>query len=240
MEQETIITILDECESTNSAIPADAPHGHTVMARRQSAGRGQRGASWEAEPGRNVTMSVLLRPVGIDVSAQFSISMAAALAVAITLDDYQIQGAKVKWPNDIYVGDRKICGILIENSLAGRAVSRSIVGIGLNVNQTEFRSPAPNPVSMAQIAGREFPVERIALGIRSRLMELLHDPGLPAAYRSRLWRGSGIWQWITADGRRFSGAIDSVLPSGHIVIAGHTFAFKEVWPADLRDPSRHD
>ncbi|MDE7143965.1 MAG: biotin--[acetyl-CoA-carboxylase] ligase, partial [Muribaculaceae bacterium] len=76
MEQESIMTILDECASTNSAIPADAPHGHTVMARSQSAGRGQRGASWEAEPGRNVTMSVLLRPAGIDVTAQFSISMA--------------------------------------------------------------------------------------------------------------------------------------------------------------------
>lgn len=232
------MTILEECASTNSAIPADAPHGYTVLARRQSAGRGQRGSSWESEPGRNVTMSVLLRPGGIDVSTQFAISMAAALAVARTLDDFGIEGAAVKWPNDIYVGNRKICGILIENSLTGRAVSRSIVGIGLNVNQTRFTSPAPNPVSMAQLTGREYNVEQVADAIRRHLLTLV-DTVPEGEYRRRLWRGSGVWPWVTPAGERFDGAIERVLPSGFIVIAGRAFAFKEVWPADLRDPSRH-
>lgn len=238
---ESKMIILEECASTNSAIPADAPHGFAVMARRQSAGRGQRGSSWESEPGRNVTMSVLLRPADIDVANQFSISIAAALAVAETLDHYGIAGAQVKWPNDIYVGNSKICGILIENSLSGRRIARSIVGIGLNVNQREFHSPAPNPVSMAQLTGSEYSIEEIAHTILARIMRIIDTPvtHTAAIYRSRLWRGTGIWPWVTADGTRFNGAIEDVRPTGHIVIGRRSFAFKEVWPADLRDPSHH-
>lgn len=232
-----IVTFVDECMSTNAAIPADAPHGFALAARSQTAGRGQRGSSWESEPGMNVTMSVVLRPQAVSAREQFAISVAAALAVAETLDEFGVVGAEVKWPNDIYVGNRKICGILIENSLSGSMVGRSIVGIGLNVNQTEFRSPAPNPVSMKQLTGVTYPVEQVAQTIVSKLLNRPLSADFEP-YMKRLWRGKGVWPWVSASGEKFSGEISGVCPSGHLIIGDRRFAFKEVWPADITDPSR--
>ncbi|MDE7389226.1 MAG: biotin--[acetyl-CoA-carboxylase] ligase, partial [Muribaculaceae bacterium] len=230
------INFIDSCASTNSAIPSDAPHGFAIACREQTAGRGQRGASWESEPGMNVTMSVMLRPEGLRAAGQFLISMHTALAVARTLDSYGIAGVRVKWPNDVYVGNRKICGILIENSLSGSMVSRSVCGIGLNVNQTEFRSPAPNPVSMAMLTGLRYDVSEVATRL---FRELLAPYPTLADYHARLWRHDGnAWPWVTADGQRITAPIDRVEPTGHIIIAGHPYAFKEIWPADLTDPSR--
>ena len=104
----------------------DAPAGTVLAARMQTAGRGQRGASWEAEPGKNLTFSQLFRPDRLHAARQFELSMLVSLAIADTVDDLIAHtglSAKIKWPNDIYVGDRKICGILIENKLfeIGRA-----------------------------------------------------------------------------------------------------------------------
>ncbi|MDE6431375.1 MAG: biotin--[acetyl-CoA-carboxylase] ligase, partial [Duncaniella sp.] len=121
-----------------------------VSARRQTAGRGQRGNSWESAPGKNITMSILLRPEGLHPSRQFVISRAVSLAITGVLRRYMPASAvRVKWPNDIYVDDRKICGILIENVISSASIRQSVVGIGINVNQRRFLSDAPNPVSMA-------------------------------------------------------------------------------------------
>lgn len=235
----TQVIFLGECASTNSAIDRNAPHGTAVAAVSQSAGRGQRGSSWESEPGMNVTMSVMLRhgDDGLDIERHFEISRHVALAVATVLDRNGIEGAMVKWPNDIYVGNRKICGILIENSLSGRRVMRSIAGVGLNVNQTEFHSDAPNPVSMKQLTGLTYDVEQLTRQLAEAIAAPI-DPTEATAYRTRLWRGSGEHPWLTATGEVFTGTIDDVRPDGHIVIGGRAFDFKEVWPADLRDPSR--
>lgn len=239
---------LEQADSTNTWLKlqlasADAgrlSHGFVVAAVEQTAGRGQRGNSWEAEPGCNLTFSVLLRPDNIDAAEQFYISEAVALAVADAVDAHlaaHSQSCRVKWPNDIYVGDQKIAGILIENSLAGRRIDSSICGIGLNVNQREFRSDAPNPVSMAQLTGVETPLEPLLADIRRRLLGYLtplNRDSLHRIYISRLWRGTGIWQWrdCTA-GDTFAGSIASVAPTGHLTIAEpsgriRTFAFKEV------------
>ena len=148
-----------ELTSTNTELArlADegAPHGTVAIAECQTAGRGQRGNTWESAPGENVTMSVLLHPDGIEPRRQFAISEAVALGVAETLDIYLPAGmrAEVKWPNDIYVGNRKICGILIENRITSTTIERAIAGIGLNVNQELFVSDAPNPVSLRQLTG---------------------------------------------------------------------------------------
>ena len=115
----------------------------------QTSGHGQRGNSWYANAGENLTFSIVLKHnTRIKAIDQFALSEMAALAVIELLAAHEIE-AKVKWPNDIYVGDRKICGILIENSLRGDTLSSSIIGIGLNVNQTEFDPSLPNPTSMA-------------------------------------------------------------------------------------------
>lgn len=107
----------------------EAPHGLAVMAREQTAGRGQRGNSWEAEPGMNITLSLMLRPQGLHPGRQFVISQAVSLAIVDLLDTL-VPGRKVsiKWPNDIYIDDRKVCGILIENSITGLSITRCIVG----------------------------------------------------------------------------------------------------------------
>ncbi|MDE5927427.1 MAG: biotin--[acetyl-CoA-carboxylase] ligase, partial [Duncaniella sp.] len=165
--------IKDTLPSTSSylaGIAADAPHGTVVMAREQTAGRGQRGNSWEAEPGCNITLSLLLRPEGLHPARQFVISQAVSLAIADLVSHFVAAPVSIKWPNDIYVDDRKICGILIENTITGTSIDRTIVGIGLNVNQTEFRSDAPNPVSMRQLMPKiEFAVASLARAMVSDL-----------------------------------------------------------------------
>ena len=166
--------IKDTLPSTNSylaGIAADAPHGTVVMAREQTAGRGQRGNSWEAEPGCNITLSLLLRPEGLHPARQFVISQAVSLAIADMVSHFVAAPVCIKWPNEIYAGDRKICGILIENTITGTSIDRTIVGIGLNVNQTEFRSDAPNPVSMRQLMPKiEFDVESLARAMVSDIL----------------------------------------------------------------------
>ena len=169
---------LDTCSSTNSELAAIAdsmPAGTVVSCREQSAGRGQRGNSWEAEPGRNLTFSILLRPQLIDASRQFELSMIVSLAIVRSLDSILAQsGCKerctVKWPNDIYIGDRKVCGILIENALSGLSIDRSIAGIGINVNQLVFRSDAPNPVSLIHLTGIEISVGEMLETVAESIM----------------------------------------------------------------------
>lgn len=228
------LTIIDSCASTNAEISRDAPHGTALMALTQTAGRGQRGNTWEAEPHRNITLSLMLRPEALPAARQFEISEAVALGVADLLDELGIEGVAVKWPNDVYVADRKIAGILIENAIGpGAMISRSIAGIGLNVNQTEFRSPAPNPVSVKQLTGREYDLRTLAERMVALILQRMARGNNHADYRRRLWRGSGTWQWVTADGTPLTAAIADVLPSGHLVLTGcpEPFAFKQVRPA---------
>jgi len=115
----------------------------------QTAGRGQRGNVWSSQRAENLTFSILLKPSDLLASRQFLLSETASVAMVDYLSEYGID-ARIKWPNDIYVGDRKICGMLIENSISADKVSVSIIGIGLNVLQRSFPESLPNPISMAQ------------------------------------------------------------------------------------------
>ncbi|NCC46857.1 MAG: biotin--[acetyl-CoA-carboxylase] ligase [Bacteroidia bacterium] len=124
----------------------------------QTSGRGQKGTSWESEQGKNLTFSVVLKSEGIKAENQFVVSQIITIGIKRYLKSKGIE-AKIKWPNDIYVGDKKICGILIEHFLSGDTLSGSVVGVGLNVNQDKFSSDAPNPVSMKNILGKEFSLE---------------------------------------------------------------------------------
>lgn len=165
---------LDECLSTNShlaSIAHECSHGTVIWTKAQTSGRGQRGNSWEALPGENVTMSILLRPDGLPPARQFILSEAVSLAIVGVLNRYLPKNSvKIKWPNDIYVGDGKICGILIENTISGMNITSSIVGIGLNVNQRQFHSDAPNPVSMAQLTDRRYDVETLVFEIAEEII----------------------------------------------------------------------
>ena len=149
---------LDMTDSTNmeaSRRISELDNLSVLSASKQTSGRGQMGNSWESETGKNLTFSILLKSDNgsifqVKACDQFIISEAAALSVTDLLAAHGIP-AKIKWPNDIYVGNRKICGILIQNSLRTGYVSSSIIGIGLNVNQTVFDVSLPNPISMMML-----------------------------------------------------------------------------------------
>lgn len=236
--------LLDSTPSTNTAakqLLADQPiaHGTVVYTHSQTAGRGQRGNSWEAAPGLNVTMSLILRPTGVAPAEQFYISEAVALGVADVVEtllaDSPHEEVAVKWPNDIYVGNRKIAGILIENSLTGSVIDWSVAGIGLNVNQREFTSDAPNPVSIYQLSGHENRIEATINLITAKILAYLEMPHSPLHnhYKSRLWRRDGYHRYSTPAGDEFEARIIDVAPTGHLTLATATttlppFAFKEV------------
>lgn len=240
------IITLPEVDSTNtylrSTLP-DAPHGTVVSAVSQTAGRGQRGNSWEASPGLNLTFSILLRPLGVSALQQYAISEAVAVAMVETLRAIlpMPERVAIKWPNDIYYEDKKISGILIENSLIGTTIERSVVGIGLNVNQEEFHSDAPNPVSMARIAGRQFNLDPLLHEIVTRILarvDLISDDRgkeeVSRLYHDMLWRRHGYHPYRLPDGTRFQAAIQGVAPTGHLTLLHtdgtlSTHAFKEVF-----------
>ncbi|KQS33667.1 biotin--[acetyl-CoA-carboxylase] ligase [Dyadobacter sp. Leaf189] len=138
------VIYLPSCHSTND-IAAEIVHaglfteGTVVITDHQLSGRGQRGTSWFANPGQNLTFSIVLTPAFLPIQNQFLISQTVALGIKAYLEKY-ISGVQIKWPNDILVGGKKICGILIENAIQGSKLNTSIVGIGLNINQMNFEN----------------------------------------------------------------------------------------------------
>ena len=148
---------LEETTSTNTYIKGvalEADEMVVVSTLWQTAGRGQGVNRWESERGKNLLFSLMARPSFVAVQQQFALSMAGALAIKTVLDRFT-PDIRIKWPNDIYWRDRKISGTLIETSLAHGEISRFVYGIGLNVNQVQFVSDAPNPVSLVQITGKQ-------------------------------------------------------------------------------------
>ncbi|MCT4602605.1 MAG: biotin--[acetyl-CoA-carboxylase] ligase [Marinifilum sp.] len=144
---------LELIKSENSAA------GTVVLTLNQTKGRGQQTNSWESESGKNLTISIILRPEFLPITQQFQISMVISLGVYDYLRQY-VNGVAIKWPNDIYVGDKKIAGILIEHSIMGSVLSTSVCGIGLNINQTKFISNAPNPISLSNCTRKAYDLEK--------------------------------------------------------------------------------
>ena len=132
-----------------------AMEGTVVLAQYQTRGRGQAGSYWESEAGKNLLMSLILEPVFLEAGRQFFLSMIVSLALTEVLQKY-VQGVCIKWPNDIYVDERKIAGILIENQVKGATLEKSVIGVGLNINQKKFESDAPNPVSLNQLTSKDY------------------------------------------------------------------------------------
>lgn len=234
---------IEELDSTNTYCRqhiSDLAHLEMVSAVRQSAGRGQRGNHWESEPGKNLTFSVVLRPEHFPAREQFYISESVSLAIVDALRELGVE-ACIKWPNDIYADDRKICGILIEHAVMGSEILYTIAGAGININQRRFLSDAPNPVSVSQLTDREYDLaetERmVAEKIETRLDVIFSGQrsALHEEYMRTLWRADGqMHSFIDAStGEHFEGAIADVEPLGHLVLrmpdgATRRYAFKEV------------
>ena len=224
--------------SNDEACRPQYVEGDIILAQCQTAGRGQRGHTWESREGENLTFSLLLEPLFLSPSEQFLISECVALGVCDALTHYGIE-AQIKWTNDIYIGDRKLAGILIEHKLQGSALARTVAGIGLNVNQKAFSDDLPNPISMAQATGREFDREEVLQTVATSLMaryEQLREGGakeLQADYHQRLYRLGQEHCYALPDGSRFRGIIRGVEPTGALRIENErgellSFLFKEV------------
>ncbi|MBI2280704.1 MAG: biotin--[acetyl-CoA-carboxylase] ligase [Bacteroidetes bacterium] len=158
------IITLDETPSTNTylqelTVKTECFEGLVVVAKNQPHGKGQRGNTWESESGKNLTFSVLLKP-NLPIDEQFLLSQTVALGIYDFLKAKNIKHVAIKWPNDIYVEYQKIAGILIENTLTSNKITNCIVGIGLNVNQTQF-TPAINATSLAFLTKKEFELEHL-------------------------------------------------------------------------------
>ncbi|MBS1613707.1 MAG: biotin--[acetyl-CoA-carboxylase] ligase [Bacteroidetes bacterium] len=237
------LTVLPSVDSTNNyakeMLSKSKPiEGTAILAKEQYAGRGQMGNSWQAQPGMNLTLSVILYPDYLDADKQFYLNMAVSLGVkdfceSLLLDD----AVRIKWPNDIYHADNKLGGILIENSISGGKLASSIIGIGLNINQTEFDPSAPNPTSLKRITGKDYNIEELAQRLFSFLekyylqLRQLHFNFLDRGYTDALYRYQQTHEYKKGE-QTFKGEINGVAKDGKLIIHSNgkelRFAFKEV------------
>jgi len=213
------------------------PEGTIIRAAFQSAGKGQIGNQWESETGKNLLISIILYPSGIKPSDQFLITMVVSLGISDFIGR-EISGCKIKWPNDIYVNNDKIAGILIENSIMENAILNSVAGIGLNINQREFLTDAPNPVSMSQVTGREYDLDislsQLAAALDQRYFQLISQEHteIRRNYISQLYR-LNEWNDFRDSTGTFRGRILSVNDDGMLQIESNDpaireYSFKEV------------
>ena len=192
----------------------------------QTAGRGQTGNGWESAPNENLLCSILLPP---NKNLYF-------LNIAVSVAIIRLLGGQytIKWPNDIYYNDKKLAGILLENAIVGSEIKYSIAGIGLNVNQTEFVSDAPNPVSLKQITGKEYNIDQWMKDLFEAINSVLNEPEelVWSEYKTHLYRREGYWPFEDQEGR-FEAHIEDVLPTGEIVLRDkngqiHQYGFKQI------------
>lgn len=188
---------IDTLNSTNDYLKAHTDLDE-VWTSFQTAGRGQAGNGWESEKGKNVLVSVRLHPKNMLAIEQWNITMQVSVALWQIVAKYidPVEKLTIKWPNDLYFGDHKLAGVLIENTLCGPYIGECIVGIGLNVNQTTWIGNAPNPISIQQINGKENDVTDIA----HRIIGALHNINITSAncrewYERYLYRRKGWFWW---------------------------------------------
>ncbi len=208
-----------------------------VVAHEQTAGRGLRENLWESEPGKNLTFSLILHPTSLPVERQFVLSQVVSLGIVDCLDQW-LTSVSIKWPNDIYVEDRKIAGILIEISVMSGELSGVVAGIGLNLNQTLFTSDAPNPVSLKLLTGRDSDLETVLYSLLEQIdarhvqLEREKTDELHAEYCRRLYRFGDLCEYRCQSGC-FTARITDVDESGQLILesedgARQGFGFKEV------------
>ena len=230
-----------ETDSTNRLLREYAGEEGRLMtvltADYQTAGRGQGSNTWESAPGENLLVSVRLHPQALAALRQYAITEAGALAVRDTVARHAGE-ASVKWPNDVYAGDRKVSGTLSECDISGTLIKTCTLGIGLNVNQQEFTGGAPNPVSLAQLAGRRIDRDEVLatllehLGRYAAMVDAGQYDRLHGLYLSALYRRRGFFMYEDAGGR-FRAETVTVEHSGRLVLRRDDgqlsrYEFKEV------------
>ena len=233
---------IPQTESTNQTLrllsdAGNLPDKSMVWTDFQTKGRGQAGNSWESEPGMNLLCSILYSPALLPANRSFTVLEIAALSVKYTLDRY-VPDISIKWPNDIYFKQQKISGILIENEIVEGRIIRSIIGIGINLNQQKFRSDAPNPVSLAMITGHTYDRKVVLHQLHAELKGLASEldagklDSLHQKYIASLYQRNDFHSCQDAEGC-FEARIHSVELSGHLNLERRDgtlsqYGFKEV------------
>jgi BirA family biotin operon repressor/biotin-[acetyl-CoA-carboxylase] ligase len=235
------IMIFDELGSTNQYARSlcdqnQAGHGLVVRALFQTKGKGQTGNTWESESGKNLTFSIILHPAFLPPQMQFQLSKVVSLGIIDFLITNKID-AKIKWPNDIYVQNRKMAGILIENSVQGNSLGWCIAGIGLNINQLVFSTKAANPVSMRMFLNYELNIQNIfpmlLSNIQARYNQLkdgwVHI--IDKEYIQNMYL-FGIESLFRDSASEFEGEICGVSEQGQLLVKTHygirLYNFKEI------------
>ncbi|NJO68284.1 MAG: biotin--[acetyl-CoA-carboxylase] ligase [Bacteroidetes bacterium] len=233
---------IEEVDSTNSYLISKystrpLPEGSVVIAKNQKKGRGQGQNKWQSEQGKNLTCSYVIYPEFLSASKQFYISKVVSLAVTDLVSLYTDK-VSIKWPNDIYVNDKKIAGLLIENTIERNIIKSTVIGIGLNVNQKEFPSGIPNPVSLAKITKTAYDLEEI-LSSLTNILEYRYSmlkggdfDTIDENYLSLLYRYRKMALYETG-GKRIAGSIEGVEPTGELIFRNEKgdvsrFGYKEI------------
>lgn len=223
--------------AANALLTERPAEGTVFVTNSQYDGRGQASSRWESEPDKNLTFSIILYPDFIEISNQFEISKMISLGVADFLKD-KTGEITIKWPNDIYIGDRKAAGILIENSVRIKSISSCIVGIGLNINQQVFSNDLPNPVSLGQVTGQTYDLvhclDDLCLKMDARYNQLMNRSfsRIDQDYVKMLYR-LGEWSLYTDKNGTYEGRILGVDRTGQLQIEAlsgkiNRYQFKEV------------
>jgi len=232
----------EELPSTNTHAAmlirqGEEPEGTIVSSAFQTMGRGQSGNSWVSEAGKNLLFSIIQYPASVSPEDQFSISIAISLGICDFLDR-NISGSKIKWPNDIYLHNDKIAGVLIENSIMGENIESCVAGIGININQEVFPGSLTNPISIRLASGREFDtgtsLKQLLGDLDLRYKELLYgDREMQRKnYISRLYRLNEYHRFIVRDSE-FTASIRGISRSGLLLIEKkdgkmEEYSFKEI------------
>jgi len=236
----------DSVDSTNQYLQdvlrnKEVDEGFVVQALEQKSGRGYGANNWESEKGKNLTFSLLLKPVFIAPEGQFLLTQIVSLAIFDLLQEIipNNEEIRIKWPNDIYIGNKKVAGILIQNFIKGHFIDQSIIGIGLNVNQLQFFTDAPNPVSLIRFTSKILSLtellDRLLLHLGKYYEQSVSGQfreEIQRRYLSRLYR---FWQTsvFSVDGQNFQASIKGIGEFGRLILEhkdGHEqlYAFKEI------------
>lgn len=211
MNPNLLFNALPQVDSTNNyAIQqireGSARHGKAWFTAHQTEGKGQRGKHWESEPGKNLALSMVLEPLAIFSDNKYIFNMFIADACAAFVEHLVQQKVFLKWPNDIFINDRKAGGILIENVIRGKDWQWSVVGIGLNLNQTLFSSSAGRPLSLTQLTGKNHDPEITARELHAHLLKALQHvvhgsvEEVLLAYNNRLFSKNELVSFQKAEG----------------------------------------
>lgn len=236
------LLFLDKTPSTNQFLlqrlsEGTVESGTGVATFHQFDGRGQKGNKWLSEPGMNISYSLVIKPDFIPARNQFLLSEFVSLTVKGVLDDYT-KDITIKWPNDIYHKNEKIGGILIENKLEGTLIAHTVIGIGLNINQTVFPKELPNPVSLSRLTGNTYDLKELASKLHRRLITAFehlsteNESDIRKYYLNSLYRRDGYHPYEDENGT-FKARILDINAHGQLILESEEgvvreYGFKEV------------